>query len=407
MPIRFNCPNCQSTLSIAEEHAGKTGKCPKCKGPVTVPAPPPQAPAPFDLSLFQLPTAPPSSDPGPKAPARSPKELARFEVTHGTDRIGPLTADQIAYLVKAGELRPIDMATDMNDISWKPIGEHPLLKKALLEAGPPQAGAAAALHPENGDEPAVAPSEPSTEKRCPRCAKTAGASDRICPSCGTYLVSVPARSAEAILREVAEKALAPNPIPGSADFEGRKTGRRPILLLAVGSVAALAIVGLSQFLKAHAEKAIQREDALDGHPTGGKEGPVPKEEQPPELKEVPFPSTEALAQAVRDYYDQMYTQLAADDTGDDKLAARYANTAAAWREAKLVQAKIDKESSGSARIEMRIVLAGEEISLTASFVKTIGRAKDQEGKAEAASYEWRVSDTDWAPTKAFSARMSQ
>ena len=39
MHIQFICPNCQATLRIAEEHAGKSGKCPQCKHSLTVPVP--------------------------------------------------------------------------------------------------------------------------------------------------------------------------------------------------------------------------------------------------------------------------------------------------------------------------------------------------------------------------------
>ena len=35
------CPNCQKMLSVAEQYAGQTMKCPNCAGTFTVPAPPP------------------------------------------------------------------------------------------------------------------------------------------------------------------------------------------------------------------------------------------------------------------------------------------------------------------------------------------------------------------------------
>jgi hypothetical protein len=37
MTIKFKCPNCQSELSVKDELAGKMGKCPACKNPITVP----------------------------------------------------------------------------------------------------------------------------------------------------------------------------------------------------------------------------------------------------------------------------------------------------------------------------------------------------------------------------------
>ena len=35
--IKFNCKNCGQRISVPEMHAGKKGKCPKCKTIVVVP----------------------------------------------------------------------------------------------------------------------------------------------------------------------------------------------------------------------------------------------------------------------------------------------------------------------------------------------------------------------------------
>jgi hypothetical protein len=37
--IRFTCPHCQHQMNAKDDQAGKTGRCPKCQGAVTVPAP--------------------------------------------------------------------------------------------------------------------------------------------------------------------------------------------------------------------------------------------------------------------------------------------------------------------------------------------------------------------------------
>jgi predicted Zn finger-like uncharacterized protein len=42
MPIRVQCPMCESSFRIADEHAGKRGKCPKCGEPVRVPGATPE-----------------------------------------------------------------------------------------------------------------------------------------------------------------------------------------------------------------------------------------------------------------------------------------------------------------------------------------------------------------------------
>lgn len=39
MPISVTCPNpkCMTRFTVADQHAGKTGACPKCKGPIKIP----------------------------------------------------------------------------------------------------------------------------------------------------------------------------------------------------------------------------------------------------------------------------------------------------------------------------------------------------------------------------------
>jgi hypothetical protein len=38
MPIPVTCPKCLTKFTVGDQHAGKTGACPKCKGPITIPA---------------------------------------------------------------------------------------------------------------------------------------------------------------------------------------------------------------------------------------------------------------------------------------------------------------------------------------------------------------------------------
>jgi len=38
MPIRVTCPSCHTRFKVGDQHAGKTGACPKCKGEIIVPA---------------------------------------------------------------------------------------------------------------------------------------------------------------------------------------------------------------------------------------------------------------------------------------------------------------------------------------------------------------------------------
>src|SRR5262249_26076886 len=38
MAIRFQCPNCQKTLNVPEQYAGRSSKCPGCSGKIKIPA---------------------------------------------------------------------------------------------------------------------------------------------------------------------------------------------------------------------------------------------------------------------------------------------------------------------------------------------------------------------------------
>jgi hypothetical protein len=61
MPIKFPCPHCKQPLSIRDELAGKTGRCPRCQQTITVPAAPTAPDA-----------APPPAPPRAPAAARPP-----------------------------------------------------------------------------------------------------------------------------------------------------------------------------------------------------------------------------------------------------------------------------------------------------------------------------------------------
>lgn len=38
MPIHVVCPGCHARFKVGDQHGGKTGACPKCKGPIQIPA---------------------------------------------------------------------------------------------------------------------------------------------------------------------------------------------------------------------------------------------------------------------------------------------------------------------------------------------------------------------------------
>ena len=37
MPIQVICPGCHTRFNVGDQHAGKTGACPKCKGSIQIP----------------------------------------------------------------------------------------------------------------------------------------------------------------------------------------------------------------------------------------------------------------------------------------------------------------------------------------------------------------------------------
>jgi phage FluMu protein Com len=51
--LKFNCPACGKKLAVPEEHAGRAGRCPRCKQTVTVPAPAAATPAPPEKQSAQ------------------------------------------------------------------------------------------------------------------------------------------------------------------------------------------------------------------------------------------------------------------------------------------------------------------------------------------------------------------
>lgn len=38
MPISARCPKCSAAFRVKDEYAGKRTKCPKCGGPMSIPA---------------------------------------------------------------------------------------------------------------------------------------------------------------------------------------------------------------------------------------------------------------------------------------------------------------------------------------------------------------------------------
>ena len=66
MPIQVLCSACKATFRVSDQFAGRTGPCPKCKAPITIPAAPiksvtihePEAPVTTSLGTGRAPEAP-------------------------------------------------------------------------------------------------------------------------------------------------------------------------------------------------------------------------------------------------------------------------------------------------------------------------------------------------------------
>ncbi|RLS33442.1 MAG: hypothetical protein DWH79_06980 [Planctomycetota bacterium] len=66
MAIQVLCGSCKATFAVSDQFAGRTGPCPKCKAPITIPAAPikgvtihePEAPSTTSTATGRAPTAP-------------------------------------------------------------------------------------------------------------------------------------------------------------------------------------------------------------------------------------------------------------------------------------------------------------------------------------------------------------
>lgn len=61
--IRFACPGCSATFTVADEKAGKTGKCPKCQSQFVIPEAPATVPPPSSVASRPVPPPPPPPPP--------------------------------------------------------------------------------------------------------------------------------------------------------------------------------------------------------------------------------------------------------------------------------------------------------------------------------------------------------
>jgi hypothetical protein len=109
MPIRVDCPACHAVIKAAEEHAGRRAKCPRCKGPIEVPAVGTEPPASFLAAVPDEAETYALADAAPKARA-VPVHRAAAEGTtasHMAKAVEPARSPAEILAAFRGEIRPV------------------------------------------------------------------------------------------------------------------------------------------------------------------------------------------------------------------------------------------------------------------------------------------------------------
>lgn len=78
MPLKIHCPQCRKSLTVPEQLAGRTGKCPGCGASVSIPPLPPPATSPADLNLAVEPLVATIVHDAPPLPPPPPPAVDRF-----------------------------------------------------------------------------------------------------------------------------------------------------------------------------------------------------------------------------------------------------------------------------------------------------------------------------------------
>lgn len=166
MNLSFDCPSCRRKLQVPTRLAGKTGKCPACGSPVTVPSEdykenvPTFAVAVVQPEVTNVPSM--SSENTPRAvladAMNSPEtatEAHGFKLpTETTQRWwvavdgrteGPRTAAYITAAVQAGQLALTTQVCLVGDKEWKPLTVWPELAAATIKDEPPNVVSSAPL----------------------------------------------------------------------------------------------------------------------------------------------------------------------------------------------------------------------------------------------------------------------
>ena len=114
MPISVECPSCQTSFRVKEEHAGKRGKCPSCKAVLTVPADSP-GPLSDDGELAPVHAAPGwQADAGLTSWTAAPEKPGEAEedVGRGYARTGGVARKAKAVRVREGALPTVGLGAE-------------------------------------------------------------------------------------------------------------------------------------------------------------------------------------------------------------------------------------------------------------------------------------------------------
>jgi len=70
MSITFACPECMVQIEVADEHAGESGECPRCKQVIVIPSPHQPAPVLMGAKVVPMPAADPWDKPAKDTPSK-------------------------------------------------------------------------------------------------------------------------------------------------------------------------------------------------------------------------------------------------------------------------------------------------------------------------------------------------